>query len=118
VNRRFYPGGDSSIRGYQAGEAAPRGADGRFIGAKSFLLLNAEIEQALTPAWSVVAFVDALGITARLREYPFQERLYTAGLGVRYQTLIGPVRLEYGRNLNPRADDPSGTWHLSIGYPF
>lgn len=118
VNKRFYPGGDNSIRGYQRGEAAPRGPDGLFIGAKSFLLGNLELEQALTPNWSVVAFGDAVGTAVSLRDYPFAERLYSVGLGVRYQTLIGPVRLEYGRNINPRPDDPPGTWHLSIGYPF
>lgn len=118
VNKRFYPGGDNSIRGYQSGEAAPRGAGGLFVGAKSYTLVNLELEQALVGQWSVVAFADALGTAVALRDLPFSERLYAAGLGVRYQTLIGPVRLEYGRNLNPRPPDPSGTWHLTIGYPF
>ena len=118
VNKRFFPGGDNSIRGYQRGEAAPRAADGSFIGAKAFALLNFELERAVTPSWSVVAFVDILGTAVALRDLPFEERLYSAGLGVRYNTLIGPVRLEYGRNINRRANDPSGTWHLSIGYPF
>ena len=118
VNKRFYPGGDNSIRGYQRGEAAPRGPDGLFVGAKTYLLGNLELEQAVTPNWSAVAFTDALGVSEALRDYPFRERLYTAGLGVRYQTLIGPIRLEYGRNINRRPDDPSGTWHFSIGYPF
>jgi outer membrane translocation and assembly module TamA len=89
-----------------------------FIGAKAYLLGNLELEQAITPNWSVVAFGDAIGIAAALREYPFDEILYAAGLGIRYQTLIGPVRLEYGRNINPRPGDPSGTLHFSIGYPF
>ena len=118
VNERFYPGGDNSIRGYQRGEAAPRDAEGLFIGAKSYLLGNFEFEQAVTPNWSVVAFADALGTAETLRNYPYGETLYAAGLGIRYQTLIGPVRLEYGRNINPRSGDPSGTWHFSIGYPF
>lgn len=118
VNKRFFPGGDSSIRGYQSGEAAPRGADGRFLGAKSYLLANVELEQALTSTWSAVIFTDALGTASRLASYPFDERLFSAGLGVRYQTLIGPVRLEYGRNLNPRVNDPKGTLHFSVGFPF
>ena len=75
VNKRFYPGGDNSIRGYQSGEAAPRDALGRFIGAKSYGLLNLELEQALTQSWSVVAFGDALGTATRLKDYPFRERL-------------------------------------------
>ena len=118
VNKRFYPGGESSIRGYQEGEAAPRGADGRFLGAKTFLLANLELEQALTTDWSVVVFIDALGTAARLANYPFDEKLYSAGVGLRYHTLIGPVRLEYGRNLNPRTGDPIGTLHFSVGLPF
>ena len=118
VNKRFYPGGESSIRGYQEGEATPRGADGSYIGAKSYLLLNLELEQALTKSWSAILFIDALGETASLAHYPFDERLFSAGVGVRYQTLIGPVRLEYGRNLNPRPADPAGTLHFSVGFPF
>jgi outer membrane protein assembly complex protein YaeT len=118
VNKRFFPGGDNSIRGYRDGEAAPRGADGLFVGAKSYVLLNVELEQALTAHWSAVAFVDALGSAAQLRDYPFSGRLYTAGLGLRYQTLIGPIRVEYGHNLNPRIGDPHGTWQISIGNPF
>jgi outer membrane protein assembly complex protein YaeT len=118
VNKRFFPGGDNSIRGYQSGEAAPRGADGRYVGAKSYLLVNVEIEQALTPKWSVVMFADALGTAVRLADYPVSETLYSVGLGIRYQTLIGPLRAEYGRNLNPRTGDPGGTLLLSVGFPF
>jgi outer membrane translocation and assembly module TamA len=82
------------------------------------LLLNVELEQAVTPNWSAVVFWDGLGTAELLRDYPMRDRLHTVGLGVRYQTLIGPVRLEYGRNLNPRLDDPSGMWQFSVGYPF
>jgi outer membrane protein insertion porin family len=118
VNKRFYPGGDGSIRGYQTGEAAPRGADGRFLGAKTYLLANLELEQALTNSWSAVVFTDALGMAVRLADYPFTEKLYAVGLGVRYQTLIGPVRVEYGRNVNPRPGDPGGTLQVAVGIPF
>jgi outer membrane protein assembly factor BamA len=118
VNKRFFPGGDNSIRGYREGEAAPRDADGKFTGAKSYVLANLELEQALTPKWSIVAFGDALGTAVRLADYPFSQELYSAGLGVRYHTLIGPIRIEYGRNLNPRVGDPGGTLLFSIGFPF
>ena len=118
VNVRYFPGGDGSIRGYRRGEAAPRAANGQFIGAKTFLQLNAELEQALTGHFSLVAFADALGTAVELADYPFAERLYSVGLGLRYNTLIGPLRLEYGHNLNPRTFDPSGTLQVSLGFPF
>jgi outer membrane protein assembly complex protein YaeT len=118
VSVLFFPGGDGSIRGYQEGAAAPRDAAGLFIGAKAYTQFNLELEQALTSKWSAVVFFDALGTAARLADFPWQEKLYSAGIGVRYQTVIGPVRLEYGHNLNPRPRDPSGTVLLSIGFPF
>lgn len=118
LNVLFYPGGDGSIRGYSKDEAAPRLATGQFVGAKAYTQLNAELEQALTRKWTAVAFVDAVGTAVRLEDFPFSEKLYSAGLGIRYQTVIGPIRLEYGRNLNPREFDPKGTLLFSVGYPF
>ncbi|MDI1337119.1 MAG: BamA/TamA family outer membrane protein [Lacunisphaera sp.] len=118
VSVLFFPGGDGSIRGYQKGEAAPRGAAGLFTGAKAYTQFNLEVEQALTSKWSVVMFTDALGTAVRLADWPWSEKLYSVGLGVRYQTVIGPVRVEYGHNLNPRPFDPAGTLQVSIGFPF
>ena len=118
VNKRFFPGGENSYRGLQAGEAVPRDGNGELIGAKSFTMLNLEFEQAITRRFSAVLFWDGLGITARVAEFPWEDTLFAVGAGLRYNTVIGPVRLEYGHNLNPRLGDPDGTWHFSIGYPF
>ncbi len=117
-NKRFFPGGDSSIRGYQFGQAASRNEAGRLAGSEIYTLLNLEFEQVLTPNWSVVLFSDSLAIARRFSGYPWDEELYSIGAGIRYKTFIGPIRLEYGHNLNPRERDPSGTLHLSIGFPF
>lgn len=118
VNRRFYPGGESSIRGYPEGAAAPRDGSGKYVGAKSYVLADLELEQALTKSWSVVVFTDALGEAASLRNYPLDTTLVSVGLGLRYQTLIGPIRLEYGYNVKKRDADPKGALQVSIGFPF
>lgn len=117
-NKRFFPGGESSVRGYQLGEASPRNAQGQLVGAETYLQGNLELEQVLTPAWSIVGFVDGIGVARELRDYPFQETLFSVGGGIRWRTVIGPVRLEYGHNVDPRRGDPRGTLHLSIGFPF
>jgi outer membrane protein assembly complex protein YaeT len=117
-NKRFFPGGDGSIRGYQEGEASPLNAEGKIVGAESYLGANLEIEQALTPTWSLVGFVDAMGVARDIGDYPFSELLFSAGAGLRWNTLIGPVRLEYGYNLHRRRHDPAGTLHISVGFPF
>lgn len=117
-NKRIFPGGANSIRGFQDGEASPRNEQGQIVGAESALLGTFELEQALTTRFSLVGFIDALGIARRLDDYPFDETLFSVGGGLRWRTIIGPVRLEYGHNLNPRRRDPSGTIQFSIGYPF
>jgi len=117
-NRRFFPGGENSIRGYQEGEASPRDDKGKVVGAESFVLGNVEFEQALTKSFSLVLFVDALGFAKEIKDYPASTGLVSAGGGLRWKTIVGPVRLEYGHNLNPREGDPSGTVHFSLGFPF
>ena len=118
INRRFFPGGDNSIRGYQQGEAAPRNSRGKLVGAETYLLGSVEFEQSLTTAWSLVGFFDTVSFAQRLEDYPFNESLFSAGLGIRWKTIIGPVRLEYGHNLNRRPRDPVGTVQFSVGFPF
>jgi outer membrane protein assembly factor BamA len=117
-NKRFFPGGANSVRGYQRGGASPLDANGEQLGAVSTLQWNLELEQYLTRTISIVGFLDGVGITPVLDDYPFDQVLWSVGGGVRWNTVIGPVRLEYGYNLDPRPADPAGTLHFSIGYPF
>src|SRR5213083_119854 len=116
--KRFFPGGENSVRGYQQGEASPRDANGNLLGAETYLLGNAELEQFLTPSLSLVGFVDGVGFAEHLRDYPASEAVYSVGGGIRWKSIVGPMRLEYGYNLNRRTGDPVGTIHFSLGFPF
>lgn len=116
--RRFFPGGEDSVRGFQQGEAAPRDAHGRIVGAETYTGGNVEFEQGITPKWSIVGFVDGVEFAEHIDHYPGDTALFSAGGGIRWHTIIGPVRLEYGQNLNPRPRDPSGTIQFSLGFPF
>ncbi|MFU8847527.1 MAG: outer membrane protein assembly factor [Opitutales bacterium] len=116
-SERFFPGGENSVRGYQQGEAAPLDLRGDQIGAETYAILNLELEQRIYSRFSGILFFDSLR-SARDGFSGESELLHSLGLGLRYQTVIGPVRLEYGHNLNPREQDPNGTLHLSVGFPF
>src|SRR4029434_5219749 len=113
-NKRYFPGGANSVRGYVEGEAAPLDGNGQQLGAETFTLLNLELEQLLTKTWSVVAFIDTVGFAQYRADYPWDQVLSSVGGGVNWRSLIGPVRLEYGYNLNRRPLDPVGTVHFSI----
>ena len=41
---------------------------------------------------------------------------YAVGIGLRYQTPIGPLRLEYGYNPDQRPGEPQGTFHIGFGF--
>lgn len=115
---RFFSGGESSVRGYKEGEASPLNLNGEPIGAEAFWRVNVELEERVFRDVSLVMFGDAVGVS---RDGGFGEDLEvlgSLGIGLRYQTAVGPVRLEYGHNLNPREADRSGKFHFSIGYPF
>ena len=88
------------------------------VGAETFLFGSVELEQSLTSTWSLVGFLDTVSFAAQLKDYPFDESLFSTGGGLRWKTMIGPVRLEYGYNLNRRPHDPVGTVQFSLGFPF
>jgi outer membrane protein assembly complex protein YaeT len=117
-NKRFFPGGADSIRGYPEDQASPRNAQGQIIGAETYTLGSVQLEQALTPRWSLVIFSDNLGLGESISNYPFETGLFSVGGGINWRTLIGPVRLEYGYNLNPPPQGPTGTLQFSLGFPF
>lgn len=118
LGRRYFPGGESTIRGYTEGRASPRAADGTFIGAEVSTILNLELEQSLARNLAGVAFAD-VGLTAAdLDDYPGDQWRVSLGLGLRYNTVVGPVRLEYGHNVVRESGDGTDAWHLSLGFPF
>ncbi len=117
-NERFFPGGDQSIRGYRQGEASPIDANGQQIGAESYMLANFELQQRVIGRSYVVLFWDSLATAVEASQLGSASFLHSYGLGFRYRTPLGPIRLEYGRNLNPRPTDPKGTVLFSIGFPF
>jgi outer membrane protein insertion porin family len=117
-NKRYFPGGANSVRGYVEGEASPLDPNGQQLGAETYTLLNLELEQLVTRTWSVVAFLDTVGFAQYRADYPWDQVLSSVGGGLNWHSPIGPVRLEYGYNLNRRRLDPVGTLHFSIGFPF
>lgn len=108
---RFLMGGENSLRGFQRGGATP-------LGAEAFGLVNAELEYPLFDRLSAVVFTDAARVWETSEQFDDYGDYLDVGLGLRYRTIVGPVRLEYARNIDPREGDPKGTLHLSIGFPF
>lgn len=117
-NKRFFLGGENTVRGYRRGQASPFDRAGNSIGSATYMLLNLQLEQKLSSLFSASIFVDSIGIAREFSEYPFNKVLVSAGAGISLNTIVGPIRVEYGHNLNPRPQDPDGTLQIAIGFPF
>jgi len=116
---RFFPGGGGSVRGYGYQMAGPLQGNTP-LGGLSSLTGSLELRFKVTESIGVVPFAD--GGTAFLNTVPDfsqQEMLYGAGLGFRYYTTIGPIRLDVAVPLNKREGvDSDYQIYVSIGQSF
>jgi outer membrane protein assembly complex protein YaeT len=124
--KRYFLGGSTSLRGWGRYEVAPLTESGLPTGGLSMLEGSSEVRFRLTNKLSVVTFVDFGGVgTAPWN--PTDDGLHAdIGPGLRYQTPVGPVRLDVGYQLTPidglvvNGEPESRHWrvHISIGQAF
>ncbi len=115
---RFYVGGRSSIRGYEEDTVGPTLDDGTPTGGNVFLLLNAELRATVLGSLGVVVFWDGGNTWLDPDDIRWTDIKTTAGLGLRYNTPVGPLRLDYGHKLNWQPGEAHGTFHFTLGHAF
>ncbi len=106
---RFFAGGDQSVRGYGYQRIGPADEQGHVIGGKVLTLGSIEFEHRFRPKWGVAAFVDA-GTAANTFGSNFKKG---AGIGVRWISPIGPVRIDGGYGFD--APSRGVKLHVNIG---
>ena len=99
--KRLYLGGSDTVRGYAFQELPPLDRNGDPIGGQSSFNASVEIRFPIYKEFSGVTFLD----TGLLDKDPFRlnfsDMRYTCGVGLRYDTVIGPIRADVGYKLNP-----------------
>ena len=117
ADRRFYAGGGGSVRGYAYQGIGPKDADGRPTGGLSFFETSAEMRIAVTDTIGIVPFIDAG--TVSNRQFPdFSDLKVGAGVGLRYLTPFGPLRVDAAVPLNRDPGDPDFGIYAGIGQAF
>jgi translocation and assembly module TamA len=118
ANWRFYAGGGGSVRGYAYNELGPTVWWGAVVGGKSVFDASAELRVKVTDTIGVVPFFD-IG-NAFTSSFPtFNEPLFAAaGLGLRYYTSVGPIRLDVAFPFERRAGNGPVAVYVSIGQSF
>lgn len=115
---RYYAGGAGTVRGYAYQAIGPRDSEGDPLGGRSYQVVNLEARYMVTENIGIVPFLDG-GMVYR-DEYPriFGDMDWGLGLGLRYYTPIGPVRLDVSTPLHQIDGDPPVQFYISIGQSF
>ena len=119
-SRRFYSGGGGSVRGYGYQQLGPRDVDGDPIGGRSLAEFSLEARirpKAFGGNFGVVPFLD--GGTLTDASFPdVSNWQFGAGIGLRYYSSFGPIRIDVGTPLNPRSGDSRVAVAVSLGQAF
>lgn len=119
-SRRLYAGGGGSVRGYAYRGIGPRNSEGDPSGGRSLteFSLEARIRTGLLGgALGIVPFVDA-GTVGDDPTPGFDEIKFGAGIGARYYTGFGPLRVDVAVPLNPGPNDPKIGVYVALGQSF
>jgi len=116
-SRRYYAGGGASVRGYGFQSIGPRDPNNDPIGGRSLTEFSIEARVQAFGAFGVVPFLDAGNISTSA--VPRLSALrYGAGVGVRYYSNFGPIRIDVGTPLNPQPGDARIAVYVSLGQAF
>lgn len=116
-DQRFYAGGMGTVRGFRYQSVGPQFADGKPTGGTQIVAGTVELRQRLFGNWGMAAFVDAGEVTASGEPGSGIWR-YGAGLGVRYFTSIGPIRLDVAVPINREPGGDSFELYIGLGQAF
>ena len=118
IVERFFLGGGTTVRGYDQDTLGPKGKDGNPQGGNAFLEGNIELRTAIGRGFSLVPFIDMGNVWKKTGNMDVTDLKYTAGMGLRYDTPVGPLRVDYGYKLDRRPDESRDAFHFSIGHAF
>ena len=119
--KAFYGGGAGSVRGYEAGSLGPRDIYGNSLGGKRKIIGNAEIFYPILKgdrSVRISAFADAGQIYANGYQPEFENFRFSAGLGLAWNSPIGPLKFSYAIPFNDIPEDKIQKFQFQVGTVF
>ena len=119
ANKRFYAGGGGSVRGYSFRSLGPLDIENDPLGGRAVLELGFETRIRVSEEIGIVPFVEGGSVFDKTISTSIGNMRWAAGLGLRYFTVIGPLRLDVATPLDKRPGvDDDFEIYLSIGQAF
>ena len=118
IDERFFIGGSDTVRSFAYRDLGPHDRKGHPLGGEFFTVFNIEYTFPVFGELQGAIFTDAGNLLPTSEELSLDEMRYALGAGLRYKLPVGPIRLDYGVNPDPRADEDFGAFHFSFGFAF
>jgi outer membrane protein insertion porin family len=118
LSERFFAGGINTLRGFATDSVGGLEVLGFNVGGEALLLINQDWS---FPIWSSLRgelFFDAGNVYPTIKDFDPTDLRYDAGVGLRLDTPIGPIRIEYGWKLDRQPDESAGELIFAIGTLF
>ena len=119
-SRRFYSGGGGSVRGYGYQQLGPKDAEGDPTGGRGLIEFGTEARIRLRKFggnFGIVPFFDGGSLSTEALP-DFRHWRFAAGIGVRYYSSFGPIRVDLGVPLNRQRGDGRFAVTVSLGQAF
>ncbi|QLF68626.1 outer membrane protein assembly factor [Peteryoungia desertarenae] len=117
ATRRFFAGGGGSVRGYSFQEISPYNAAGKATGGRSYVTGSVEARISVTETIGIVPFFDFGTVSADVTP-DFSDLRMGAGVGLRYMTPFGPLRLDVAVPLQRYEGGSTYGIYAGIGQSF
>jgi outer membrane protein insertion porin family len=119
VNKRFFLGGRTTVRGFERDQIGPKAADGSVIGGDVMINLKAELRFPIRGDIGGALFWDAgQAWNKSENSYSWESLRHGVGFGLRYNTPVGPLALDIGFKLDKEDGEAGTQWHFTIGNAF
>src|SRR5213079_1585067 len=118
IDERFFNGGSTTVRSFGERDLGPHDHRGHPLGGEFYTIFNVEYTFPLYGELQGAVFVDAGNLLPEADNPGLGDMRYGIGAGLRYKLPIGPIRLDYGVNPNPREHEDFGAFHFSFGFAF
>jgi translocation and assembly module TamA len=118
ADKLLYGGGGGSVRAYAFQKLGPLDDDGDPTGGRSLVELGTELRYRISEQFGAVAFLEGGNVYPDSIPDFSDSLLWGAGVGVRYFTDFGPIRLDVAMPLDRRSDDDLFQLYVSIGQAF
>jgi outer membrane protein insertion porin family len=118
IDERFFIGGATTVRSFGERDLGPHDNHGHPVGGEFYTVFNVEYTFPIFGELQGAIFTDAGNLLLSSEDIGLNDMRYAIGAGLRYKLPVGPIRLDYGVNPDPRDGEDFGAFHFSFGFAF